>query len=160
MANNENLKKGTATRFKKGTDAENFGRKGGKASGESRRKKKAMKEALTELLSMPIKDGALCDIEQINSLEALKGANITAQEKILLEVIFKALNGDVRAAEFIRDATGQKPKAQMKIERGIPVLDITTEDIKNMLKEGSVENGKTEKNDSGETIGKRIKKTV
>ena len=66
MANDENLQKGIATRFCKETAAE-AGRKGGLASGETRRKKRAMKEALQELLAMPIGEGDLADITAAGS---------------------------------------------------------------------------------------------
>ena len=121
MANDENLQKGIATRFCKETAAE-AGRKGGLASGETRRKKRAMKEALQELLAMPIADGELADIAAADSLKALEGANLTVQEKILLEVILKAAAGDVRAAEFIRDMTEGKPAGRYDLQELLPVF--------------------------------------
>ena len=45
MANAENLKKGKATQFKSGKDAVENGRKAGVASGASRRRKRAMRQA-------------------------------------------------------------------------------------------------------------------
>lgn len=61
MANNENLKKGKATQFKSGEEAAMAGRKGGKASGESRRKnadlRKTMEKALNGTYKVKTKDG-------------------------------------------------------------------------------------------------------
>lgn len=124
MANDENLQKGIATRFCKGAAASEAGRKGGLASGETRRKKRAMKEALQELLAMPIGEGDLADITAAGSLKALEGANITVQDKILLEVILKAAAGDVRAAEFIRDTTEGKPAGGQDLNELLPVFII------------------------------------
>lgn len=81
-------------------------KKGGIASGKARREKKAMKDTLGELLAMPLKNGAVADIEDIQSLASLKGRNITVQEAIMLGQIQKAVKGDTRAAEFVRDSSG------------------------------------------------------
>jgi hypothetical protein len=40
-----------------------YGRQGGIKSGETKRKKKAMKETLEVLLSMPMKNGKTSDVE-------------------------------------------------------------------------------------------------
>ena len=60
MANPENLKKGKATQFRSGEEAAINGRKGGKASGESRRKKADFREDLNAALTgiYTIKDDA------------------------------------------------------------------------------------------------------
>lgn len=60
--------------------------KGGKASGESRRKRAALREELDSLLSH-------------------KGV----QKKVCLALVAKALEGDVRAFEVIRDTVDGKP---------------------------------------------------
>ena len=54
MANAENLKKGKATQFKSGKDAVENGRKAGVASGASRRRKRAMRQAAAMLLNTQI----------------------------------------------------------------------------------------------------------
>ena len=43
------------------------------------------------------------------SLAAVKGKNITVQEAIMLAQIQKAMKGDTRAAEFVRDSSGNRP---------------------------------------------------
>lgn len=85
------------------------GKKGGIASGKARREKKAMRETLNDLLSLPLQDGKVASLEKIKSLAALKGKNITVQEAIMLSQIQKAMKGDTRAAEYIRDTIGEKP---------------------------------------------------
>lgn len=93
-----------------------LGRRGGIASGEAKRKKKAMKERLEILLDMPLKKGKEADIESIRSFAALKGKNITVQEAMLIAQIQKALKGDTTAAAFIRDTAGENPTQKVEAE--------------------------------------------
>lgn len=89
-------------------EARKNGAKGGIASGKARREKKAMKDTLETLLAMPLKDGLAAGLEEIQSLASVKGKNITVQEAIMLAQIQKAMKGDTRAAEYIRDTSGNK----------------------------------------------------
>ena len=50
MPNEENLKKGEPFRFRSGEEAAKAGQKGGIASGESRRRKKAMRDTAKMIL--------------------------------------------------------------------------------------------------------------
>ena len=86
------------------------GRKGGIKSGETKRNKKAMKEPLELLLSMPLKNRKLIEPEQIKSFADLNGKNIDIQTAILIAQIQKALKGSVASAEFLRDTAGQRPE--------------------------------------------------
>ena len=88
--------------------AEN-GRKGGIASGEAKRRKKAMRERLEVLLELPLKSGKSADLDSIKNFAALKGKNITVQDALMLAQIQKALKGDTTAATFVRDTVGDKP---------------------------------------------------
>lgn len=91
------------------------GRKGGIASGEAKRKKKAMRERLEILLELPVKPGKGTDLESIKNFAALKGKNITVQDAMMIAQIQKALKGDTTAAAFIRDTAGDKPSDKMSI---------------------------------------------
>lgn len=110
-------------------------RKGGIASGKARREKKAMKDTLTDLLSMPLESGKSVDIEDIKNLAALNGKNITVQEAIMLAQIQKALEGDTKAAEYIRDTSGQKLKDAIELSGGInnPFAGMTTEELRKLV---------------------------
>lgn len=110
-------------------------KKGGIASGKARREKKAMKETLVTLLSLPIADGAADDVEEIQSLAAVKGKNISVQEAIMLAQIKKAMKGDTRAAEFIRDSSGNKPVDDINVNGNVnnPLAGFTTEELKALL---------------------------
>lgn len=92
------------------------GRKGGIASGEAKRAKKAMKERLEILLEMNLKSGRGADIETIKNFAELKGKNITVQDALMIAQIQKALKGDTNAAVFVRDTAGQNPTQKVETE--------------------------------------------
>ena len=99
-----------------------YGRIGGLKSGEVKRKKKAMKESLSILLEMKLKDGKECDIESVKNFAALKGKNITVEQAMLIAQIQKALKGDTTALTFLRDTSGQAPKQEVDFSGAIPVV--------------------------------------
>lgn len=90
--------------------------RGGKASGEAKRRKKLMRENLEILCQLSLKSGRATDIESIKNFVELKGKNITVEQAMLLAQIKKALNGDSTAMTFIRDTMGQKPVDEKKVE--------------------------------------------
>lgn len=87
-ANPQNLKIPTSE------EARRNGAKGGKASGEARRKKKLLRECLDELLAREYDT---------------KLGKMTGSEALSVQLMKKALNGDVKAFEVLRDTAGQKP---------------------------------------------------
>ena len=116
-------------------EARSNGRKGGIASGKARRDKKAMKDTLTDLLSMPLESGESVDIEDIKNLAALNGKNITVQEAIMLAQIQKAINGDTKAAEYVRDTSGNKLKEGVELSGGInnPFSGLSTDELRKLI---------------------------
>lgn len=84
-------------------EAKERGKKGGIASGEARRKKKTIRKTLEMMLSGKMPDGA------------------TRQDAIVVALMEKALSGDVRAFEAIRDSVGEKPTEKMNVStaRGV-----------------------------------------
>lgn len=103
--------------------AEN-GRKGGIASGVAKRKKKAMRETLEVLLSMPLNNKKCYDVEEIETFAKLKGKNVDVNTAILIKQVQRALSGDLPAAEFVRDTSGQAPSKDVNIEGTLPVTII------------------------------------
>lgn len=110
-------------------------RKGGIASGKARREKKLMRETLDVLLSMPIKNGKLANVDDIRSFAAIKGKNISVQEAIMIAQVQKAMKGDTKAAEYVRDTIGQKPvdNVIMGGEVNNPFAGLSTDDLKKMI---------------------------
>lgn len=80
---------------------------GGIASGEARREKKRLKEALTLLLEMT---------------DARTGKD--NQETIAAALIGQAKRGNVRAFEVIRDTIGEKPTDVKEIKGNISLSEI------------------------------------
>lgn len=97
-------------------------RKGGVASVKARREKKAMRETLEALLSMPMKSGKAADVDAVKNFAELKGKNITVQEALTIAMLQKAMKGSVSAAEWIRDTAGQKPVDNMNMNMNLPVF--------------------------------------
>lgn len=79
---------------------------GGKASVEAKRKKKAMREAVEMLLSLPSKNK-----KALNQLKAMgiDPEDADNQMVMLTAMYAKACSGDVFAANFLRDTGGEKP---------------------------------------------------
>ena len=119
MVNESNLRP-----VKSVEEAREKGKKGGIASGKARREKKAMKETLEMLLSMSLQEGKVANLDKIKSIAALNGKNITVQEAIMLKQIQKAMKGDTKAAEYIRDTSGNKLKEGLDINGSLDT-DIT-----------------------------------
>ena len=88
-------------------EAKRLGKKGGIASGKARREKKTLRQCLEILLEKTLKDK--------------KGIEMSGAEAVSLKVFEKALKGDIRAFEVLRDTAGQKPveKVQMKTDINI-----------------------------------------
>lgn len=126
MANVENLKKGKATQFKSGKDAVENGRKAGVASGASRRRKRAMRQAAAMLLNTQIpmneRGPFMGTVKTLLKTFGYTPDDATYQDALLAGIMLEAMKGDVRAAEFIRDTAGESPaldirKAELKMRQ-------------------------------------------
>jgi len=76
-------------------------RKAGIASGEARRKKRDLRKAIEILLEKDFKDG--------------NGNDVSGAEAIAIKQFQKALDGDTKAFETIRDTAGQKPVEKVMV---------------------------------------------
>ena len=85
--------------------AREIGSKGGKASAEARRKKRDLRLALEVLLESNIKKKNLSGKEQ----------DMSVADAISLEQVKKALDGDSKAFEIVRDSSGQKPVEKIQV---------------------------------------------
>lgn len=132
MAGIKNLKPVQSTE-----EAKKRGRAGGIKSGEVRRAKRDMKKSLEILLNLAIKKGDVIDPEDSEALTEIKNKNLTVQEAILVTQIQKALKGDLKAAEFLRDTAGQKPVDKKDVKQDInmsnPFSGLSTEELRKMV---------------------------
>ena len=99
MANEQNLVRGDEAHKLTAEEAS----KGGKASAEARRKKRDLRLALEILLEKEYKDKS--------------GKEVTGAEAVSTKLFEKAMKGDVRAYETIRDTVGQKPVEQIRVQQ-------------------------------------------
>ena len=97
-------------------------KKGGINSGKSRRKKKAMKDIILSLGKEDAPPQVVAKLIQLGMLE--QGEVCSMDEALVLAQYGKALSGNTRAAQFVRDTAGQKPKDEIEIS------DITREQSK------------------------------
>ena len=106
MANNENL---VSLADRTTDEKREIAKKGGKASGEARRRRKSLKEDL------------------LVALEIVKGDK-TIQEIGVEAILKKYMDGEIQAFTTIRDTIGEKPidKVEQEITNSIRV-DLTDE---------------------------------
>ena len=90
-------------------EARELGRKGGRASGKVRRKRKSIREGFNAILSAPVKDKTI--------LAELKGAGAdkNAQGLLLLRIYQRAICGDMQAAKLLLTAIGEADPAAYEI---------------------------------------------
>lgn len=99
MAGTDNLKPFTSDQSRE--EAVANGTKGGIASGEARRRKRDIRLALEALLEKDITDK--------------RGNTMSTAEAIALKQVEKALKGDTKAFEVVRDTAGQKPMEKVEV---------------------------------------------
>ena len=124
---------GEATRFTSGSRAVEAGRKGGIKAAEKRKEKKNAQEIIKTFLSMPLKGGKVADVDNIKNFLELKGKNITVEEAMFLQVVQKALKGDLRAIEMMLALTGEKPAEKVQVENVNPMSELTTEELRKLI---------------------------
>lgn len=75
--------------------------KGGKASGEARRKRKAFAEAFETLLTREFSDR--------------NGQRLQGVEAVAAKVFQAAMDGDMKAIQFLRDTVGEAPVQRVAV---------------------------------------------
>lgn len=96
--------------------------KGGKKSGEVRRQKKLLKDCLDILLEKDYTDK--------------KGNKASGAEALASTLFKKALAGDLKAFELVRDTAGQKPVDRVMISE---VDQATIDEVEKMMNEADDE---------------------
>ena len=95
MPNPENLIGHEFTSDQNREEAARNGRKGGKASGEARRRRKQMREVIDELMTREFIDANGNEIDGVTAL--------------MTRVYRQAMDGDMNAVKFLRDTGGEMP---------------------------------------------------
>lgn len=104
MSGSDNTKRGQP--FTKENAAE-MGRRGGKASGEAKRRKKTEKERYEILMDMALSKGSVKDIEKVKNFASLSKYNLTVADMIAAQMLQRAMSGDREAARMIYSIIGQ-----------------------------------------------------
>ena len=119
MGNKNNLVPFTSNQSHE--EAVKNGKKGGKKSGQVRRDKKLLRDCLEILLEEKI---------------TVDDRRMTGMEAFALSAFQKALCGDVKAMEFVRDSIGQKPVDKVMVaEVEQSVIDEVEEMVRSNDKE-------------------------
>lgn len=116
MANEKNLVQYSG---RSREEAEELSRLGGVNSGETRRNPewKAERKAMRRITDMLLGAKADLDDDERAAFErmGLDVDDMTVQAKLIWVQILKGYEGDTRAAEFVRDTVGEKPKDSMAL---------------------------------------------
>lgn len=128
MANEQNLK---PCEYKLSREE---AKKGGIASAESRRKRKAIREQMELLLSLPLKNEKAK--KQLSEL-GIEESEMTNQMAMIIKMYQTALSGgksSVSAFNSIRDTIGEKPKEIVEHQGKIdsPYKNLTEEELRKL----------------------------
>lgn len=130
VANEENLKP-----FNKRSvnEAREMGKKGGKASGRARRKKKTMQDLMKATLALALKkDGKITDAEIEQSLPGLAGQNMSVMQALVLAQVKKGLEGDGNAFDRIMELVGEKVSKQEITLNTNPYTSLSDAELKKL----------------------------
>lgn len=90
-------------------NAREMGRRGGIKAQQTIQRKKHLRDCLKIILSLPPGDRN----KQKLADAGIPDTELTNEMLLAMSMFQKAVKGDVRAAEYIRDLTGQKPTTQL-----------------------------------------------
>lgn len=107
LANEENLKPFGSGQLSESEEREMRSR-GGKKSGETRRRKKTMKETARMMLDMEI-PAAGKELKAKLKAMGITEEDFTYQSAIMVGILNQAMKGNVKAAAFLRDTIGENP---------------------------------------------------
>ena len=106
-----------------------YGRMGGKAKKESYKSKRSMRDTLNVLLNLAIETGKVCSVDEIKAFAKIKGKNIKVKDAICVRLIQRALRGDLKAIEMLRDTIGEKPVENINFADITPTIISGEDDI-------------------------------
>ena len=112
MANEKNLKKGNPeTQYKSGRKAVENGRKGGIASGESKRERKTIQNLLNDFLDSDVKDQK--SLKKLATSVGIKGDRSVKELVTVVCVLNTLKKGDVDKLQKICEILGEDNNIQM-----------------------------------------------
>ena len=118
MANEENLKV-----IRSENEAREKGKKGGKASGKARRQKKALRDELEALLTLPMSKGKAVDVTKAKNFKDFAKENKSVRMQVISQLTAQALSGNVKAREqllklmmMVEESTAAQTEKQKESE--------------------------------------------
>lgn len=139
MANEKNLKPFSSDQSRE--EAAKNGKKGGIASGESKRRKKALKKTIESVLNLDVDAATRAALEKLG----VDPNDQSIQTAIVVGQALKAMRGDTKAAEFIAKYAGGDPRLEIERER----LKLEKERIRLQAEQGA---GATDDDDDGDDV--------
>lgn len=94
---------------------------GGKAASKKAKEKKALREKLEVAMSMPLRSGRVTSIDAVKNFEDAKDANMTLEDRMIMQIARKAANGDPQIYMLYREELGQRPAD--RIEATVTLID-------------------------------------
>ncbi|MBR4958950.1 MAG: hypothetical protein IKY55_06060 [Phascolarctobacterium sp.] len=114
-------------------EAREMGKKGGKASGRARRKKKTMQDLMKATLALALKkDGKITDAELEQNLPGLAGQNMSVMQALVLAQVKKGLEGDGNAFDRIMELVGEKVSKQEITLNTNPYTSLSDAELKKL----------------------------
>lgn len=108
-------------------------KKGGKASGKARRKKKTMRELMKATLLLALKDkGDVADVDDETTLSGLAGQNMSVAQALVLAQVKKGLEGDGNAFDRIMELVGEKVSKQEITLNSNPYTGLSEAELKKL----------------------------
>ena len=144
LSSNDEMRKNQLKNLEKGKyhferltqeEREEVQRKAREGKIQKTKQRKEAKEVLKIFLSLPLKKGKVADIENVKSLMALNGKNITVDQALHLQLVRKALKGDLNAYQMILALIGEKPSDKVDVKVENPYKGLTTEELKKLADE-------------------------
>lgn len=145
-------------------EARFYGALGGKASADARRRKKSLKELTQALLEM--KPHELVSRKAMQLFPGVEPEDLTNGMALAMSMFNKAVvDGDVKAAQFVRDTAGEMPEQVISGNLGQSTVFVTETEqnkiikhIQEVLNDGQSKDEETTKKASKPKKGTKAKK--
>lgn len=121
MANEKNLEKGKATRIRSGEEAARKGKKGGEASGRTRRRRQSLGEAAQAAAKVALNDIGKANLKRKGlSLDGIDPEDINGIMALAMGQLVAGINGNSQAAQNFAewlDLAQKHKREQLEIEK-------------------------------------------
>lgn len=114
-------------------EARFYGSMGGKASADARRRKKSLKELTQALLEMKPHEKIVVKAKML--FPEIEPEDLTNGMALAMSMLNKAVvDGDVKAAQFVRDTAGEVPEQVISGNLGQSTVFVTEQDQNKIIK--------------------------